>query len=114
LPSSEHGFEVALVVSPGFYTVSYAIWHTEVTDEQMAVDGFLNGLSDVVRLKVTSRGKVDYLWVIQFRELKSESWFSGTAVSILRYPFWKKKEIRFLQNNYFVATHLEGQTPAIS
>ena len=112
LPSSKNGFEVALVVSPGHYTVSYAIWHTEFSDEQMAVNAFINGLSDRVRLEVSSRGNVDYRWIALIRG--PEGWMSGGAVGIFRYRFWKKKEIRYLQNDYFISTDLEGQTPAIS
>jgi hypothetical protein len=107
LASSENGFEVALLVSAGFYTVCYALWHTEFSDEQRAVNGFINGLSDAVRLKVASRGKIDYRWTIQFRE--GGGWISGSTVGIFRYPFWKKKETRYLQNEYFVARKLGGE-----
>jgi hypothetical protein len=78
-----------------------------VCNEEAAVNGFLNGLSDAVRLKVTSRGGVDYRWTIQFRE--GYGWIGGDSVGILRYPFWKKKAIRYLQNDYFLANE-EGNT----
>ena len=112
LASSENGFEVALLVSPRFCTVCYALWHTEFSDEEEAVNCFLNGLSNAVRLKVASRGKVDYRWTIQFRD--GDQWIGGRAVAIFRYPFWKKKQVRYLQNEYFVATRLRGETAAMS
>jgi hypothetical protein len=104
-PSSENGFEVVLVeipeYGPGCHQLSYAFWHTEVCDEEAAVNGFLNGLSDAVCLKVISRGGVDYRWTI--------GWIGGNSVGIFRYPFWKKKAIRYLQNDYFLAKE-EGNT----
>ncbi len=99
-PSSEKGFEVALLVTPESY-VCYALWHTEFADEQMAVNAFQNGFSDAVRLRVTSQGGVDYRWRIEFRE--AGGWISSSAVGIFRYPFWKKKITRYLQNDYFIS-----------
>ena len=110
--SSENGFEVALLVRPGCCTVYYALWHTELYDEQRAVNSFLNGLSDAVRLRVVSRGRVDYRWTIQFRS--GDGWIGGSTVGVFRYPFWKKQEIRYLQNDYFVATKLGNETAATS
>jgi len=112
LPSSENGFEVALLVNAGNYTVCYAFWHTEFTDEQMSVNALINGLTDDVRLKVASRGKVDYRWNIQFQE--PQGWVTGSAVFIFHYPFWKEKKIRYLQNDYFFVTEAQGETASTS
>ena len=101
-PSSEKGFEVALLVRPESYTVCFALWHTEFTDEQMAMNGFMNGLSDGCRLRVTSRGGVDYRWSLEIRE--AGGWIVGSTVGLVRHPFWKKKITRYLQNNYFIVT----------
>ena len=102
-PSSEKGFEVALLVRPDeSYTVCFEFWHTEFTDEEMAMHAFKNGLSDAFRLRVSSRGGVDYKWSIEFRE--AGEWIGGSTVFIFRYPFWKKKMTRYLQNDYFILT----------
>jgi hypothetical protein len=93
---------VALLVRPESYTVCFAFWHEEVSDEQMAMNGFMNGLSDGCRLRVTSRGGVDYRWSLEIRE--AGGWIGGSTVGIFRYPFWKKKITRYLQNNYFIVT----------
>jgi hypothetical protein len=69
----------------------------EFADERSAIGTFLGGLSEAYRLRVTSRGNVDYRWMIQYRE--GDGWINGSTVGIFRYPFWKKKKIRYLQNN---------------
>lgn len=102
-PTSEKGFDVTLLVNPGSYTVCYALWHTEFADEHLAVNAFKNGLSDTRRLRVTSRGGVDYRWRVEFRA--AGRWIGGSAVGTSRYPFWKKKMTRYLQNDYFIATN---------
>lgn len=97
LAPDENGYEVALLVHPGsHYTVCLATWHMEFYDEYSAIGTFLGGLSEEYRLEVASRGNVDYLWRIQYRE--SHGWRGGSAVGIFRYKFWRKKRIRYLQN----------------
>jgi len=66
------------------------------------MNGFMNGLSDAFRLRVTSRGGVDYWWSLEIRE--AGGWIGGSTVGLVRHPFWKKKITRYLQNNYFIVT----------
>ncbi len=80
----------------GYYTVCLATWHTEFTDEDSAIGTFLGGLSECYRLKVVSRGKVDYRWTIQYRE--GEGWRNGSTVGLFRFKFWRRRQIRYLQN----------------
>ena len=68
----------------------------EFTDEHSAIGTFLGGLSEGYRLKVTSRGNVDYRWTIQYRE--GDGWTNGSTVGLFRYKFWRRKQIRYLQN----------------
>jgi hypothetical protein len=97
LAPDENGYEVALLVHPGrHYTVCLATWHMEFYDEHSAIGTFLGGLSEEYRLEVASRGNLDYLWRIQYRE--SYGYRNGSAVGIFRYEFWRKKKIRYLQN----------------
>jgi len=65
----------------------------EFAEERSAIGTFLGGLSEAYRLRVSSRGNVDYRWMIQYRE--GDGWINGSTVGIFRYPFWKKKKIRY-------------------
>ena len=69
----------------------------EFTDADSANRYILRGLSEYYRLRVASRGNVDYRWTIQYKELNG--WIDGSTVGIFRYPFWKRKKVRYLQNN---------------
>ena len=98
LAPNENGYEVALLMYPQpKYTVCLATWHMEFTNENDAIGTFLVGLSEAYRLEVTSRGGVDCLWRIQYRE--GSGWSSGSAVGSFRIKFWRRKKIRYLQNH---------------
>jgi len=98
LAPDENGYEVALLMYPHpSYTVCLATWHMDFADEDSAIGTFLGGLSEAYRLEVTSRGGVDCLWRIQYRE--PNGWRSGSAVGIFRIKFWQRKKIRYLQNH---------------
>ena len=70
-PSSETGFEVALLANGASYTVCYATWHSEFCDTRMALNAFINGLSDGVRLKVATRGAWITAGEFNFESLKA-------------------------------------------
>lgn len=99
LAPNEEGYEVALLIRPEGrgYTVCLATWHMEFADEHSAIGTFLGGLSEAYRLKVASRGNVDYRWTIQYKD--ANDWIDGSTVGIFSYPFWKRKKVRYLQNN---------------
>jgi hypothetical protein len=91
------GYEVALLMhNEGYFTVYFATWHMEFTDANSAIGTFLGGLSECYRLKVSSRGNVDYRWTIEYRE--PDGWRSGSTVGLVRYKFWRRRHIRYLQN----------------
>jgi hypothetical protein len=98
LAPDSNGYEVALLMhAENHYTVCLATWHMEFADEYSAVGTFLSGLTEDYRLKVASRGNVDYRWTIQYRE--GPGWTNGSTVGIFRYKFWRRKRIRYLQNH---------------
>jgi hypothetical protein len=98
LAADANGYEVALLMQPQpCYTVCLATWHMEFTDENSAIGTFLGGLTEGYRLKVASRGNVDYRWTIQYRE--SYGWRDGSTVCVFGYKFWRRKKIRYLQNH---------------
>lgn len=99
LAPNEEGYEVALLIRPDGcgYTVCLATWHMEFADEHSAIGTFLGGLSEGYRLRVASRGNVDYRWTIQYKE--ANGWIDGSTVGIFSYPFWKRTRVRYLQNN---------------
>jgi len=97
LAADSSGYEVALLMhSEGDYSVYLATWHTEFTDENSAIGTFLGGLSECYRLEVSSRGNEDYRWTIQYRE--PGGWRTGSTVGLLRYKFWRRRQVRYLQN----------------
>jgi hypothetical protein len=54
------------------------------------------GLSEACRLKVVRRGGMDHKRVVQRRS--EESWVDVDEVGLLFFPFWARKEERYLQN----------------
>jgi hypothetical protein len=103
LKRSDNGYEVALLIQPQRYTVCLATWHTEFGDEYDAVGTFFAGLTDQYRLEVFRRGNVDYRWRIQYQEFNH--WKNGSIVGVFFYPFWKRKRVRYLQNDWLSPSH---------
>jgi hypothetical protein len=104
----EKGFEVGLVcgVEDGYY-VYYGGWHEQFSKDEAedAIGCFLWGLTDNVRLKVKSRGSFQYHWTVQYFE--KGKWTYWGCVGLLWFPFWRKKTIRYFQNNLIEAPIIE-------
>ena len=95
--SPKGGFTVWLTESEDDCTVGYNGWHEEFVDKKEALECFTFGLSEKCRLKVFSRGKTEYKWVME--ALEDGNWVSYSTTCLIFIPFWQKKRIHYLQNN---------------
>lgn len=91
-PPGEDAFEVRLHVRAEDYIVFYVGWHAHLEDEDDALELFARGLSDLVRLRVTSRGGWDCAWMLQLRQ--GDEWVDQSIVGLLFFPFWRRKRVR--------------------
>jgi hypothetical protein len=98
-PNQETGFPVSLCVAQNRFTVSFKGWHEELNNEEEALNCFRFGLSNKCRLKVLSKGKFEYKWILEHK--KENDWLQDSETGILIFPFWMKKSISYFQNNYF-------------
>jgi hypothetical protein len=96
LPLENDGFIVGLAVYPDGYAVFFEGWHEDFRDGEEALD-FAFGLSIECRLKEYRRGSFAYKWTIESRE--NGQWIEYSTTGLFLFPFWKKSEIRYLQNN---------------
>lgn len=97
LPISKDGFIVSLVVGHDSYTVSFNGWHEDFKDYEEAIRCFAFGLSARCRLKESLRGGMACQWTVEYQE-KGE-WYADSSTGLLIFPFWMKKNTRYLQNN---------------
>lgn len=97
LPASENGFSVELRTTRNHYTIQYNGWHETFTDLEEAMNCFAFGLSTECRLKEYRRSRVAHKWTVEYRE--ADRWIEDSTTGILVYPFWGKRQIRYLQNN---------------
>jgi hypothetical protein len=95
-PASEGGFEVGLMVLEGEYKVNFEGWHERFEDKDEALNCLAFGLSTECRIKEYRRGGIDYKWTLEYKE--NEKWIEYGTVSLIFFPFWRKKAIRYLQN----------------
>ncbi len=91
------GFTVWLTESEEDCTVGFNGWHEEFSDKSEALNCFAFGLSDKCRLKVYCRGSTEYKWVMESYE--NGIWVSYSTTALIFIPFWRKKQIKYLQNN---------------
>jgi hypothetical protein len=100
-PPDESGFEVCFHDLGGRYQVFCGGWHEEFTDAEAALNCFAFSLSTACRLKVWRRGGVDYRW--QLEALEAGRWIADGVVGLLLFPFWRRREVLYLQNRLLEA-----------
>ena len=96
-PPSSEGFAVALYQRDGAYTVSFAGWHEEFNSEGEVLNCFAFGLSEECRLRVLSRGRWDYRWIVQ--HIVEGAWQDESETGLIFFPFWLPRRERILQNH---------------
>jgi len=105
-PSDKNGFTVWISIEKNNYTVGYDGWHEEFEDENDAFGCFIYGLTNKCRLKVFKRGEFTYNWTM---EAKGDGfWKIFSSTTLLFFPFWRKREIVFLQNNYPIENQIQN------
>lgn len=97
----DNGFSIDLSIDESGFNVSFDGWHESFTTEQEALECFTYGLTNRCRLKVHKRGTCEYKWTVQYKtEIDSEiEWHDDSTTGLFLYPFWKKEEIIYRQNN---------------
>ncbi|MCS7224687.1 MAG: hypothetical protein NZ959_09070, partial [Armatimonadetes bacterium] len=90
--------EVSLEVYAGEYWVFFEGWHERFLKLDEAIQWFLLGLSDQCRLVEVRRGNFPYRWIL---EVKSQyHWEKVGETHLIFFPFWKGKNVRYLQNHW--------------
>jgi hypothetical protein len=100
-PTSNDGFTVSLTVNQDSYTVSFDGWHEDFQDNEEALNCFAFGLSSDCRLKEYRRGNFAYKWIVESKE--NDGWVEDSTTGLFLFPFWMRKEVRYLQNNLISA-----------
>lgn len=110
----ETAFKVALLEEPDEVTVFLEGYHQHFPRDagREALGLFFMGLSDTCRLKVSSRGGIDYKWIVEAVNFEG-CW---SAVGMLMNPFaalafWRPKSQRLLQNSAVSRSDIERLFP---
>jgi hypothetical protein len=98
-PKDESSFEVQLIIGAEDVAVYYDGWHGEFKTIEEALPWFLKGLTALYRLKVSARGFYKYKWELEIQ--KDDRWTKSWVISMLVFPFWRRKRTFYLQNHYF-------------
>ncbi len=96
-PTSNNGFTVGLTVNQNSYTVSFDGWHEDFESREEALNCFSFGLSSDCRIKEYRRGNFAYKWIVESKE--NGEWVEDSETGLFLFPFWLKKEVRYLQND---------------
>ncbi|OSM00470.1 hypothetical protein [Magnetofaba australis] len=106
--SAADGFDVVLTQTTKKLILSYGEWSDWYLPDnaQMAAQDFLQGLSDQVRVVVTSRGGVDYQWRLE--SWVEGEWMWGSTVMVPNLRLWRRKQMRIVQNRLF-----QGPAPQV-
>jgi hypothetical protein len=92
------GFDVSFAEDEEGYVVYFGSWHQHFarTEASSALECFAFGLSDSARLRVHSKGGVDYRWTLE--ALENGTWHTSSTTGLLLYPFWRRRQVRYLKN----------------
>ncbi len=97
LPVSPEGFSVTVTeMSGNGYTVFFEGWHEDFEDANEVLNVFAFGLSDECRLREYRRGGFAYKWTLESWE--DGDWREESTTAQVFFPFWRKVEVRHLQN----------------
>ncbi|GAB1267028.1 hypothetical protein NBRC116493_02810 [Aurantivibrio infirmus] len=91
-----NGFTVSLYESTDDYTVGYDGWHEEFASEDEALNCFAFGLSKECRLKIYSRGGMDYKWIVEY--LHEGEWQADSTTGLIFFPFWRRLSVTYKYN----------------
>lgn len=98
LPVSDEGFTVELADNGGDqYTIFFNGWHEDFQNREEALNVFALGLSEECRLKEYRRAQFAYKWIVEFKD--DGQWVEQSTTALILFPFWKKADVRLLQNN---------------
>lgn len=97
------GFDVWFFCDGNGYTVGLAGWHElfSLAEPDLALECFAFGLSDNARIRVHSRGGMEYCWALE--KLDVGEWRTDSITCQLFFPFWRKKTVRYLRNDLIAA-----------
>ncbi len=102
--SRENGFDVGLYVEKENHE-SYTVfcgdnYHMHFEEREEAINFLMFGLSSRSRLRVEYCGDKGYKWSIQYKS-EDDDWKLYSETGILNFvkPFWKKKSVKYFQND---------------
>ena len=95
---ASNSFDVSLHIDEEEYTVCFGDgWHEHFSSEEEALRCFFYGLTDKYRMKILIRGGKPYRWIVE--TFDEGNWEFVSSTGLLFFPFWRKKEVKILQNN---------------
>ena len=97
LPNDESGFIIHLEENDSGFTVAFEGWHESFQEAEEALNCLAFGLSNMCRLKITSRGNSPQKWEVESKE--NNSWVTDSETGLLLFPFWRKQVVVYKQNN---------------
>jgi hypothetical protein len=99
VPSADkNGFEVGVYLESKEWVVfGGKAWHEHFSDEEAALNCFGCCLNNKYRLKTYFSGNFEYKGTLE--RLEDGQWHEIDTIGLLFYPFWRKRTIKYLQNN---------------
>ena len=94
--TSKSGFDVQVRRSGREYTVRFGGWHCHAERPEAVYDLLLMAFSPSCRLRVDSRGGVDYCWTVEVE--RDMQWEPAHSTRRFFYPYWGEHAVRYLNN----------------
>jgi hypothetical protein len=95
--TSKNGFDVQVRRSVGGeYTVRFGGWKCHAGRPEAVYDLLLMAFSSSCRLRVDSKGDVDYCWTVEVE--RDMQWEPAHSTRKLFYRFWGEHAVRYLNN----------------
>lgn len=96
LPLSKDTYSAELILEDDGCIVFFNGWHERFDKIEEGLDCFTFGLSTDCRLKESRCREVAYRWTLEYKQ--GDEWVEDSTTALLIYPYFGKKEIKYLQS----------------
>jgi hypothetical protein len=110
--TSKNGFDVHVRRSGSEFKVRLGGWHCQAERPETVCDLLLMAFSPSFRLRVDSRGEVDYCWTAEVE--RDMQWEPAHSTRRWFYPFWGEHAVRYLNNEPILELRVWTAPPARS
>ena len=98
--SDTHGFDMAIVVDEGRFTLAFDEWVEEFDDADLARQIFAAALDGTARLRVDMIADRKWRWTLERLDEQAGEWVPESTIGHVAWHFWGRPSVVYLRNTF--------------